>query len=230
MRSLLAALFVVVIALGPSACGNPPPGAGPVGAKAEATGATGDRVELVKPPFAVQGDLEGLVLIWFDASGAHDARSRSEIPAEHRARVRVDSLKLSPAERLDPDQLYLADVRAPAADGSYPVQVVSREAFEASLEQAAAASAAARQQQAGDVIIYMASWCGACKATARFLHDKQVPFVEKDIEKDAAANAEMLQKAQAAGRQPSGVPVIDFKGTLLFGFDQAALTRLIEQS
>jgi glutaredoxin len=222
-RSALLALW---LAIGATACGNPPAEPKPEAARVEAAGASG---ELAKPPFEVKGELEGLVLIWFDAEGAHDARSRSEIPEAQRARVRVDSLKLSPAERLDPDQLYLADVRVPGPDGSYPVRAVSREAFEASLAQAAEAQVAARKQQAGEVIIYKASWCGACKAAARFLTEKQVPFVEKDVEKDAAANAEMLQKASATGRKPSGVPVIDFKGTLLFGFDQAALTRLIEQ-
>jgi glutaredoxin len=75
----------------------------------------------------------------------------------------------------------------------------------------------------------MASWCGACKAAAKYLRSRDVPFVEKDIEKDRAAASEMQAKAQAAGKTPRGVPVIDFRGTILLGFDQQALSTLIDQ-
>jgi glutaredoxin len=75
----------------------------------------------------------------------------------------------------------------------------------------------------------MASWCSACRGAAAYLRSRSVPFVEKDIEKDAQANAEMQQKARAAGKSPRGVPVIDFRGQLILGFDQAALDRLISQ-
>jgi hypothetical protein len=59
------------------------------------------------------------------------------------------------------------------------------------------------------------------------MRSRSVPFVEKDIEKDAQANAEMLQKARAAGKTPRGVPVIDFRGQIILGFDQQAIDRLI---
>jgi glutaredoxin len=79
------------------------------------------------------------------------------------------------------------------------------------------------------VTIYKASWCGVCRSAAAYLRSRNVAFVEKDIEKDAAANSEMQRKAHAAGQNPRGVPVIDFHGHVLMGFDQATLDRLIAQ-
>jgi glutaredoxin len=83
------------------------------------------------------------------------------------------------------------------------------------------------EAKAEDVVIYKAAWCGVCKAAAGFLKQKHVPFVEKDIEKDPAAAAEMRRKASAKGLHPTGVPVIDYHGELLLGFDQQRLSQLI---
>jgi glutaredoxin len=74
----------------------------------------------------------------------------------------------------------------------------------------------------------MASWCGACRSAAAYMRSRNVTFAEKDIEKDAQANAEMLSKARAAGKSPRGVPVIDFRGQIVLGFDQRALDALID--
>jgi hypothetical protein len=38
----------------------------------------------------------------------------------------------------------------------------------------------------------------------------------------------MQTKARRAGVRPSGIPVIDFRGTILTGFDQARLDSLIQ--
>jgi hypothetical protein len=61
------------------------------------------------------------------------------------------------------------------------------------------------------------------------MRSRNVAFTEKDIEKDAQANAEMLQKARAAGKTPRGVPVIDFRGHIVLGFDQQQLDQLIDK-
>ena len=55
-----------------------------------------------------------------------------------------------------------------------------------------------------------------------------MPFIEKDVEKDPGAAAEMQSKARAKGLTPRGVPVIDFRGELMLGFDQQRLAGLID--
>lgn len=204
----------------------------------------------VKPPFEVSGDLEGLMLSWFDAEGIHNANKRSEVPEHRRAQVRVDSLSVAPEDRLDPSLVYIADLRVALGDGSYRVHTMERAAFDALVDKAAGVAIHVAQPNSADnaddvgnadsddtqqantaddrpVVIYMASWCGACKQAKAYLRQRNVAFEEHDIEKDPRAAAEMQQKARAAGVNPRGVPVIDFRGTLVLGFDKEQLNRLI---
>lgn len=183
--------------------------------------------EAVKPPFDVSGDADGLLLVWFDAEGLHTASKRSEIPEARRDQVRVDSLKVAPDERLDSDLVYVADLRAPGKDGQYAVRKAQRTWFDSQVDRLKPVPPPAAES---DVTIYMASWCGACRGAAAFLRSRKVPFVEKDIEKDPAAAAEMKRKASAKGLTPRGVPVIDFHGELMLGFDQQRLSTLIDQA
>jgi glutaredoxin len=212
----------LLLALG---CGNPPPSA------PEAKSRPADPIasaEPVTPPFAVGGEADGLLLVWYDAAGAaHIAKSRSEIPAESRARVRVDSLEVPPEKRLDPAFVYVADLSKVRGDGSYAVRKVERDALERFVVPTKAEEPVATANASSDVIIYGASWCGACKQAARYFRNKGVPFIEKDIEKEPSARTEMLSKARAQGVQTSGIPVIDVKGTLMGGFNQGAVERLL---
>lgn len=200
--------------------------------------------EAVDPPFDVRGDAEGLLLVWFDAEGLHTAESRGEIPEARRGAVRVDDLSLPPEDRLDPELVYVADLRDPGDDGRYPVRLVPRAAFDARVDGAGAEPEPAVAEAGGaeategaahgdpdaDVIIYGASWCNACRSTAAFLRERGVDFVERDIERDPGARQAMMRAARAAGVSPSGIPVIDFRGTIIRGFDRAALERAIERS
>lgn len=184
--------------------------------------------EIVTPPFEVRGDAEGLLLTWFDGEGVHPAQSRNDIPAERRAQVRVESLDVPPDERLDPEMIYVADLRIEGSNG-YTVRVVQRSSFEALIADAhrAANPEPVATVASGEVVIYGASWCNACRSTAAYLRSKNVAFIEKDIERDPGARAEMQRKAEAAGVNARGIPVIDFRGTILTGFDPGALDRLI---
>jgi glutaredoxin len=208
--------------------------------------------EAVEPPFEVSGDAEGLLLVWFDAEGLHTAASRDEIPEGRRGAVRVDDLSLPPEDRLDPELVYVADLREPGEDGRYPVRRMPRAAFDARVERASAAAVAEAPEapevpeapeapvgaedgageaaQDADVVLYGASWCGACRSAKRFLRARDVDFVERDIERDPGARQAMMRAAQAAGVRPSGIPVIDFRGEIITGFDRAALERAIERS
>lgn len=178
-----------------------------------------------KPPFAVAGECQDLLLVWYDASGLHTATKRSEIPEANRANVRVDSLRVAPDARLDPDHVYVADLRVAAADGQYAVRKATRDWFDGQVDHEKPPPAVAK---ADDVVIYKASWCGACKAAAAYMRQRHVMFTEKDVEKDPGAAAEMQRKASAKGMTPRGVPVIDFHGELMMGFDQARLGQLID--
>jgi glutaredoxin len=64
-----------------------------------------------------------------------------------------------------------------------------------------------------NVILYAASWCGYCQNLRQFFDDKNIQYVEYDIEKSDAARKEF----QALGGK--GVPVLDIKGTVILGYD-----------
>jgi glutaredoxin len=180
----------------------------------------------VTPPFAVRAGAPDLLLAWYDAKGdAHTATSIDEIPAAERARVRVDSLAVAPEQRLDPDHVYVADLRSARPDGSFPVREVERAAYEASALPAAPepAAAVAEVATAKDIVLYGASWCGACKQARRYFQQKGLSFVDHDIEREPEARKEMLAKARAQGVSTSGIPVIDVRGRLMGGFDPSAI-------
>ncbi len=242
MRARLVTLALFGLALSVASvpgCGND--------ADAEPdTAATGDTPpidlegEPASPPFRVSGELEGLMLVWFDEDGPHTATRRSDVPEAHRERVRVDSLRLGPDERLDPDRVWVADLRE-EHHGRYDVRTLPRASFDALVDRVAHTEPPPPAVDTGDddrgeavadatdadVIIYGADWCGACRSTASFLRQRHVAFVEKNVERDPSALAEMQAKARRAGINPTGIPVIDFRGTMLTGFDPARLDALI---
>lgn len=223
-KSFLAPALLL-FALTSGACGNPPSSGAPA---AEAPRDPVARGALETPPFAVAGEAEGLLLVWYDEAGtAHPAGKRADVPEAQRQRVRVDSLDVAPDKRLDPAFVYVADLRKARADGSYEVRKVERETFEQFVVKSQPSEVAGAMVASSDVIIYGASWCGACKQAARFLSQKGVPFIEKDIEKEPAARSEMLSKARTQGVSTSGIPVIDVRGKLLGGFDPRAVERLL---
>lgn len=163
--------------------------------------------------------------------------SPDKVPEGRRGWVRVVDLAQKPEQRQDHELVYVADLRSPRDDGSYPYVVMSRQAFESAALGRARAGATDPEPAPGEagagaehdqVILYSTAWCGACKAARAYLSGKGVPFVEKDIEKDSAASAELLRKARAAGISASGVPVIDVGGTLMQGFDRQRLDALLE--
>lgn len=73
---------------------------------------------------------------------------------------------------------------------------------------------------ANPVIIYSTTWCGYCKMLKQYLTDKNVAWVEKDIEQDSAAHSELMEKI---GGDFRGVPVSDVNGTVVLGFDRPAI-------
>jgi len=223
-----AVLFLAASLVLASACRSAAPGGSGSGSGAPAAHDALAEAPVVVPPFAVREGAPDLYLAWYDGAGAaHTATRIGDVPAEHRARVRVDSLAVPPEQKLDPDFVYVADLSKPGADGSYTVRKVARDDLERAVLPASAltvpSQATASVAAAQDIVLYGASWCGACKQARRFFQQKGLSFVDKDIEREPGARSEMLAKARAQGVSTSGIPVIDVRGVLMGGFDPRAI-------
>jgi len=149
--------------------------------------------------------------------------------------------------------VYVADLSRKNPDGTYPVKVISRSAWDekgASRRKARREALAPPSQSAppgasgsgapaasaaiptGKVvaIIYGADWCKPCHDAARYLKQRGVLVVEKNVEEDAAAQQEMRKKLERAKLPGASIPVIDVMGQVLVGFSPRALERAIEQA
>lgn len=220
----LARLAVFVVALGAAA---------PLGcSRGEATATK----EPAPAPLVVKDDSQGLLFTYVDETGNfHVEQSVEKVPTGAREHVRV----MDPARTDPPDQIYQADLRTKKADGTYPVGLVSRASFDAlasnrrtaTLAKGAnedpSAKTAAAEPANKSVVVYGATWCGACAKTRSYLKSKHVPFVDKDIDADSSAAREMRVKLSKAGIQSSGIPVIDVGGKVMVGFDPGALDRAL---
>ncbi len=76
------------------------------------------------------------------------------------------------------------------------------------------------------VIIYSTSWCGFCRSEKQYLDTKNVPYEEKDVEKDEAAQKELLQKMNGSFQ---GVPVTDIGGDIILGFDRPKIDESLKK-
>ena len=182
---------------------------------------------VVTPPFAVRGDLSGLMLTYFDAEGVHTTEHLSDVPEPARALVRVDSLRMAPDDR-DPDAVYVADLRAPGEGGNYVVRRMTRESFETAAREARPEPVAVATSD--EVVVFGASWCGACRQAEAYLRERNVPFVEHDIEREPDARADMQRRARAAGITANGIPIIDIRGRVMQGFDPGAVDRALRET
>ncbi|CAN5222477.1 hypothetical protein BH09MYX1_BH09MYX1_50950 [soil metagenome] len=195
----------------------------------------------------VKDDSQGLLLTWIDEKGDfHVEQKPADVPLVGRDAVRV--VDPNKDEGTHEGKVFVADLRNKGPDGVYPVQAMSRADFDklavarrekigptlasASPSALALASAsAAAQNTAGalthdpngvarpPVIIYGASWCGACHEAAAYLRRKGIPYVEKDIERDSGANDEMKAKLRRFALPNGSIPVIDVRGKVMVGFD-----------
>jgi len=125
----------------------------------------------------------------------------------------------------------VADLSKAAADGSYPCEAVQGSLLNLKLS-SGGAEAGADAAPAGDEVVrlYSASWCGVCTKARSFLKRKGIPFVEKDVEKDRGATAEITAAARRAGVDPSrlsGVPILVIGDQVLVGFDPQRVLRLV---
>ena len=163
-----------------------------------------------------------------------DTSKLEAVPEAARGMVRV---KLLSGPEAPPGMVWVANLQTPEPDGSYVLTTFARDGFEDHAlglglsskfeipegieppEQVAAPT--------GEVVVYKTSWCGVCKSLEKFLKKEGVQYVAKDIEKDAAAAAELKAKAAAQGVPTGSVPITDVRGKLVVGFDRKRFQQML---
>lgn len=70
---------------------------------------------------------------------------------------------------------------------------------------------------AGKVILYRNATCGYCKKAASYMHSRDIPFVERDVN----ASATFRDEYRAYGGK-GGVPLLVIGSETLHGFSEAA--------
>jgi glutaredoxin len=81
------------------------------------------------------------------------------------------------------------------------------------------APGAGPQNADGKVVLYRTAWCGYCKRAAAYMQQKNIGFIERDIETNPAYKAEF---SRLGGK---GVPLMVFREKTMSGFDEGAFER-----
>ena len=197
------------------------------------------------PPLSLTDDTPDLMLTWLDARGdAHLANKPADVAPEGRDRVRVVVTTREDGQR---SLFYVANLSTRNPDGTYLVSAMPRTEWDGIIAQRrqALASPPAEQTPADEpqpgskgsaaqarpvsftVIVYGASWCGACHQAVAYLKRRKVPVIEKNIEQDPTAQSEMQAKLARAGMHGGSIPVIDVKGKILIGFEPNSLEAAV---
>jgi len=220
-------------------------------AASDDTGAAPQPTEL--PPLELKDDTANLLLTWIDEKGDfHVVQKPADVPKEGRDPVRV---VVTTREEGTGKLVYVSNLNEVTPTGAYRVKTMTRAAWDelgagkrkARLEALApsAVPAPADSVAGGNppgapgapkkalvsgisATIYGASWCKPCHDTAKYLKQRGVTVVDKDIDENPVAAAEMRQKLERAGRSGSSIPVIDLMGQILIGFSPMALDQAIE--
>jgi len=201
------------------------------------------------PPLEVREDTPNLLLTWIDDKGDfHVVQKVAEVPKEAREQVRV---VVTTKEEGTGKLVYVANLNEVTPSGAYRVKTMARAAWDelgasrrkARLEALAPSATPSgapapsvevpkdpsRAAASGVVaIIYGADWCKPCHDAARYLRQRGVTVIDKDIEASEVAANEMRQKLARAGRGGASIPVIDVMGQILIGFSPPALDRAVE--
>jgi len=179
------------------------------------------------PAIRVHPDNAQLVFRYYDsASGAlRTAQGIDAVPEEVRPSVVV--MDLSQQANVPPRALYVANLTAAESDGSFPWRVVDRYAHSrAARVQAEASSKAAKTRR---IQLFSTEWCGVCKKARSWLKRQDLPFVERDLEKDPGALPALQKAARQAGVSPASiqgsVPVLVVGDQILKGFNAGAIEK-----
>ncbi len=208
---------------------------------AQQTASTPEASELA--PLELRDGTPNLLLTWVDAKGDfHVVQKTTDVPEAGRERVRVvQTTREEGTGRL----VYVADLRAKAANGTYPVKTMTRaqwdeigaqrreQRLEALAPSASTSAAPPHPATPGEfaVVIYGAEWCKPCHDAERYLKRRGTPVTLKDIEKNQLARAELQQKLKQANLPGTAqIPIIDVGGQLLVGFSPSAIDRALKRA
>jgi len=236
--SILLAVLVAITSCRKS--GNPDQGDEPASAAPKAN-------EL--PTLELRDDTPNLLLTWVDDKGDfHVVLKPGDVPEGRRDKVRV---VVTNREEGTGQLVYVADLTKKNANGSFIVSTLTRAQWDevgagrrkARLEALAPSASAPAPGSAASpgaapsalppgsevvAIIYGAEWCKPCHDAARYLKQRGVNVIEKNIEDSQAAAAELRAKLSRANLGTSSIPIIDVMGRILVGYDPRALDEAIE--
>ena len=171
--------------------------------------------------------------------------SADRVPDPFRNDVIVVNLRLSPEERLSHKQVVVANLNSKTPEGFFEITLEDRLNFENAQKlkrqwrltpaKALVSPAGAPQTRpppfrpSRDIVLYTTSWCGYCRKVREFFKKHNIAYIEKDIEKDNRAVEELRNKCAMNGLDCSGVPVVDWRGVLIPGYDEASYLRMMKQ-
>ncbi len=72
------------------------------------------------------------------------------------------------------------------------------------------------------VKVYSTPTCGYCRMAKDYLRARNINFTDYNVASDQSKAEEMVYKTHQMG-----VPVIDFNGKIILGFDREKLDRII---
>ncbi len=75
------------------------------------------------------------------------------------------------------------------------------------------------------ILLYTTPTCPYCKLVKDFLKEKGATFTEVDVANDPEAANEMVKKSGQMG-----VPVLELDGQVIVGWNQAAISDLLDKS
>lgn len=74
------------------------------------------------------------------------------------------------------------------------------------------------------ITVYSTTWCAFCHAAKQYFDKLGVKYKDIDVEKDAKAAQEMVEKTGQMG-----IPVIDIGGTVIIGFDRPKIDTALKE-
>ncbi|MBN1923199.1 MAG: glutathione S-transferase N-terminal domain-containing protein [Nanoarchaeota archaeon] len=72
--------------------------------------------------------------------------------------------------------------------------------------------------------LYSTPTCPYCKMAKEYLKKKGVKFIDFNVSSDEKARKELFEKSKQLG-----VPVIDFNGEIIIGFDKEAIDNVLKR-